>query len=96
MALGICLGSPCHSINTFSHYSTDLPFCLQQIRPIDKKLHYQIEKLTKVTASTTENIQQSEKESQSNKTADLLSYRPNPEMIPRNTDMTSEVKCISL
>lgn len=63
---------------------------LEKIRPIDKKLHYQIEKLTKVTASTTENIQQSEKESQSNKTADLLSYRPNPEMIPRRTDMTSE------
>ncbi|PRQ21058.1 hypothetical protein RchiOBHm_Chr7g0234971 [Rosa chinensis] len=63
---------------------------LEKIRPIDKKMQYQIEKLTKVTASTTENVQPSEKQSQSNKTEDLLSYRPNPEMIPSKIDLTSE------
>ncbi|KAL6176768.1 hypothetical protein ACLB2K_053401 [Fragaria x ananassa] len=63
---------------------------LEKIRPIDKKMQYQIEKLTKVTASTTENAQLSEKQSQSNNTEDLLSYRPNPDMIPSKTDMTSE------
>ncbi|KAL6180142.1 hypothetical protein ACLB2K_046809 [Fragaria x ananassa] len=63
---------------------------LEKIRPIDKKMQYQIEKLTKVTACTTENAQLSEKQSQSNNTKDLLSYRPNPDMIPSKIDTTSE------
>ncbi|XP_050379002.1 uncharacterized protein LOC126796262 [Argentina anserina] len=63
---------------------------LEKIRPIDKKMQYQIEKLTKVTASTAENIQPNERQSQSNKTEDPLSYRPNPHMITSKIDTTSE------
>ncbi|CAB4297815.1 unnamed protein product [Prunus armeniaca] len=66
---------------------------LEKIRPIDKKLQYQIEKLTKVTASTTENVQPGEKESQAGvpqRTDDLLKYRPNPDMLVSKADVTSK------
>ncbi|KAG6731018.1 hypothetical protein I3842_01G109700 [Carya illinoinensis] len=50
---------------------------LEKIRPIDKKLQYQVQKLTRVAAGTAE--------------ADLLKYRPNPDMLVPKSDMTSEV-----
>ncbi|KAG6667597.1 hypothetical protein CIPAW_01G112000 [Carya illinoinensis] len=49
---------------------------LEKIRPIDKKLQYQVQKLTRVAAGTAE--------------ADLLKYRPNPNMLVPKSDMTSE------
>lgn len=74
----------------FSH------FCYQQIRPIDKKLQYQIQKLTKVTIGATDNVGPSEKESNvPQKTEDLLTYRPNPDMLVSKADETSKVVYIS-
>ncbi|XP_062163079.1 uncharacterized protein LOC133870059 isoform X1 [Alnus glutinosa] len=62
---------------------------LEKIRPIDKKLQYQIQKLTRGTAGTTEVVGLSEKESgATQKTEDLLNYRPNPDMLVPRSDMT--------
>lgn len=67
--------------------------CYLQIRPIDKKLEYQIQKLTKVTERTAENVGSVEKDADANdKTDDLLKYRPNPDMLSRKSDMASEVR----
>lgn len=60
---------------------------LEKIRPIDKKLQYQIQKLTRVNATTTEQVGVDEKEADApQKTEDLLRYRPNPDMLIRKTD----------
>jgi len=65
---------------------------LWQIRPIDKKLQYQIQKLTRGTAGTTEVVGLSEKElGATQKTEDLLNYRPNPDMLVPRSDMTPGV-----
>lgn len=70
--------------------------CFQQIRPIDKKLQYQIQKLTKVTVGVTDDGERGEKESDiSQKTEDLLTYRPNPDMLVSKADESSKVVCIS-
>ncbi|PON38196.1 Sas10/Utp3/C1D, partial [Parasponia andersonii] len=64
---------------------------LEKIRPIDKKLQYQIQKLTKVAAGGTDNVGVSEKEADvSQKTEDLLKYRPNPDMLVGKTDEISQ------
>lgn len=64
---------------------------LEKIRPIDKKLEYQIQKLTKVSRSTAENVGSVEKDADANdKADDLLKYRPNPDMLSRKSDMDSE------
>ncbi|XP_062177302.1 uncharacterized protein LOC133882204 [Alnus glutinosa] len=63
---------------------------LEKIRPIDKKLQYQIQKLTRGTAGTTEVVGLSEKElGATQKTEDLLNYRPNPDMLVPRSDMTT-------
>lgn len=68
----------------------------EQIRPIDKKLQYQIQKLTRVNASATTNVDLAEKETDaSEKTEDLLKYRPNPDMLVSKTDETNKVNFIS-
>ncbi|KAK3231079.1 hypothetical protein Dsin_002960 [Dipteronia sinensis] len=57
---------------------------LEKIRPIDKKLQYQIQKLTSasVTERATEELKPKEKKSKvSQETGDLLRYRPNPDML---------------
>lgn len=64
---------------------------LEKIRPIDKKLQYQIQKLTRVTATATTNADAGEKEPDaSQKTEDLLKYRPNPDMLVSKTDETTK------
>lgn len=64
---------------------------LEKIRPIDKKLQYQIQKLTRVNASATTNVDLAEKETDaSEKTEDLLKYRPNPDMLVSKTDETNK------
>ncbi|KAK8580427.1 hypothetical protein V6N13_143524 [Hibiscus sabdariffa] len=64
---------------------------LEKIRPIDKKLQYQIQKLTRVCGSATQ--QQSASNEASNgpeKTEDPLNYRPNPDMLISKADMISD------
>ncbi|KAK2659949.1 hypothetical protein Ddye_006482 [Dipteronia dyeriana] len=66
---------------------------LEKIRPIDKKLQYQIQKLTSasVTERATEELKPKEKKSKvSQETGDLLRYRPNPDMLVSKTDMSAE------
>ncbi|CAN6542921.1 unnamed protein product [Malus baccata var. baccata] len=68
-------------------------FLLQHIRPINKKLQYQVEKLTKDTSSTTEDVGPRGNEPQSSvpwQTDDLLKYHPNPEMLVSKTDVNSK------
>ncbi|KAL4279858.1 hypothetical protein GQ457_03G034320 [Hibiscus cannabinus] len=64
---------------------------LEKIRPIDKKLQYQIQKLTRVCGSAAQ--QQSASNEASNgpeKTEDPLNYRPNPDMLISKADMISD------
>lgn len=73
--------------------SFDFDLCLQ-IRPIDKKLQYQIQKLTstKLDERTIENLNPSEKLGNvSRESEDLLRYRPNPDMLVNKADVSAEV-----
>ncbi|XVE95163.1 hypothetical protein REPUB_Repub02eG0072700 [Reevesia pubescens] len=63
---------------------------LEKIRPIDKKLQYQIQKLTRVSGSATQQIGSSEASDGPQKTEDPLNYRPNPDMLVNKADMMSE------
>ncbi|CAN4122409.1 unnamed protein product [Withania somnifera] len=53
---------------------------LEKIRPIDKKLQYQIQKLTRDSDAASEKSVISEKGTDTQK-EDLLKYRPNPDML---------------
>lgn len=66
---------------------------LEKIRPIDRKLHYQIQKLTsvRVGGNVIEQVNPSANQSsEPQKTEDLLKYRPNPDMLVSKTDMITE------
>ncbi|KAG5543789.1 hypothetical protein RHGRI_016521 [Rhododendron griersonianum] len=57
---------------------------LEKVRPIDKKLQYQIQKLTRVSSSAVDKGGLSEEEEDATTTQkeeDLLKYRPNPDML---------------
>nr|GMC50526.1 neuroguidin [Ipomoea batatas] len=58
---------------------------LEKMRPIDKKMQYQIQKLTRVTESVSEKSVLTEKGSDTTQKEDLLKYRPNPEMLTSKT-----------
>lgn len=66
---------------------TRLDWLAWQIRPIDKKLEYQIEKLLKAgqTLMSEETGEEAAKE-------DALAYRPNPDMLVSKLDQMVEVK----
>lgn len=71
---------------------TCLLLLLKQIRPIDKKMQYQIQKLTRVSGTATESGDLKAKESGTQeKPEDLLKYRPNPDMLASKTDASAEV-----
>lgn len=64
-----------------------------QIRPIDKKLEYQIQKLTKVSVVGNENAFVAEKDSATPQAMDdRLKYRPNPDMLVGKSDGATEVR----
>jgi len=66
---------------------------LEKVRPIDKKLQYQIQKLTRVSTSAVDKVGLSEKEEDATTTQkeeDLLKYRPNPDMLVSKTNPTPE------
>ncbi|XP_019055725.1 PREDICTED: neuroguidin isoform X2 [Nelumbo nucifera] len=66
---------------------------LEKIRPIDKKLQYQIQKLLKDVGSTVQKAGFKEKETDDAKnTEDLLKYRPNPDMLVSKSSQNSEDK----
>lgn len=66
-----------------------------QIRPIDKKLQYQIQKLMKVTTNPEKKSGSTEKEADTNqKTEDLLKYRPNPDLLVSKINTTSEASLL--
>lgn len=63
-----------------------------QIRPIDKKLQYQIQKLTRITGSGVENLGLKEKEADpTQKTEDPLMFRPHPNMLDSKININAEV-----
>lgn len=63
-----------------------------QIRPIDKKLQYQIQKLTRIPGSGVENLGLNVKEADpTQKTEDPLMFRPNPSMLDSKINMNAEV-----
>ncbi|XWS23999.1 hypothetical protein CRYUN_Cryun28dG0063500 [Craigia yunnanensis] len=63
---------------------------LEKIRPIDKKLQYQIQKLTRVSGSATQQVGSNEVSDGPQKTENPLNYRPNPDMLISKADMMSE------
>lgn len=62
---------------------------LEKIRPIDKKLQYQIQKLTRDSDIASEKSVISEKGTDTQK-EDLLKYRPKPDMLAGKTSGTAE------
>lgn len=55
---------------------------LEKIRPIDKKMQYQIQKLTSVRVGAEDKVGSNDKEEdKAKKTEDSLKYRPNPDML---------------
>lgn len=62
---------------------------LEKIRPIDKKLQYQIQKLTRDSDTASEKSAISEKGTNTQK-EDLLKYRPNPDMLVGKPTGTAE------
>ncbi|KAH6778044.1 Sas10/Utp3/C1D family [Perilla frutescens var. hirtella] len=63
---------------------------LEKIRPIDRKMQYQIQKLTNTTTAI-ENSGLPEKETdKTEKAEDLLKYRPNPDLLISKTNANSE------
>lgn len=64
---------------------------LEKIRPIDKKLEYQIMKLTKISVAPKENAFMDEKDSATPQAMDdRLKYRPNPDMLVSKSEVTAE------
>ncbi|KAL3514279.1 hypothetical protein ACH5RR_026996 [Cinchona calisaya] len=64
---------------------------LEKIRPIDKKLQYQLDKLMGVTRNIVENQRMTEEEIETSKEEEQwLKYRPNPDMLVSKTDATPE------
>ncbi|KAK2981032.1 hypothetical protein RJ640_005924 [Escallonia rubra] len=64
---------------------------LEKIRPIDKKLQYQIQKFTRVDTTAAEKIGSSDKEVDATQNMDdLLKLRPNPDMLESKTSAASE------
>ncbi|OMO50804.1 Sas10/Utp3/C1D [Corchorus capsularis] len=63
---------------------------LEKIRPIDKKLQYQIQKLTRASGSATQQVSSNDKSDDPQKNEDPLNYRPNPDMLISKADMMPE------
>ncbi|OMO51796.1 Reverse transcriptase, RNA-dependent DNA polymerase [Corchorus capsularis] len=59
-----------------------------KIRPIDKKLQYQIQKLTR--ASGLQQVSSNDKSDDAQNNEDPLNYRPNPDMLISKVDMMPE------
>jgi len=66
-----------------------------QIRPIDKKQQYQIQKLVQASENAAKSDIQSKDPVASNKSEDASKYRPNPDMLISKVDLTSQVsQCV--
>lgn len=65
---------------------------LEKIRPIDKKLEYQIKKLSKATGNAAEQPHSLEKENgtTAKEGEEFLKYRPRPDLLVSKTDITPE------
>ncbi|XP_058081190.1 uncharacterized protein LOC131229297 [Magnolia sinica] len=64
---------------------------LEKIRPIDKKLQYQVQKLTRAAGNSLEKVAPDEKESNATKDPeDPLRYRPNPDMLASKSNQAAE------
>lgn len=79
----ICI-SKFEALDLFQFHScrTSVPHLLVfvQIRPVDRKMQYQIQKLTNTTATTTEEPGLTEKGADKRE-KDLIKYRPNPDLL---------------
>ncbi|KAF9603302.1 hypothetical protein IFM89_034651 [Coptis chinensis] len=64
---------------------------LEKIRPIDKKLDYQIQKLLRIAGGVGKKVEDDEKETNASKNnEDLLRYRPNPDMLVKRSDVDTQ------
>lgn len=62
-----------------------------QIRPIDKKLQYQIQKLTKTTTAEKQETSVKKESNDAQASEDLLKYRPNPDLLVSKVYEVEEV-----
>lgn len=82
-------------IMVFLTFDFSISFHFLQIRPIDKKLEYQIKKLTKATGNAVEQPHSLEKENGTTtkkEEEELLDYRPRPDLLVGKTNITPEVR----
>lgn len=67
---------------------------LEKIRPVDRKMQYQIQKLTNTTTASTTmekpGLTAKKGKVETEKAEDLLRYRPNPDLLISKTNATSE------
>ncbi|XP_057783503.1 uncharacterized protein LOC131001203 isoform X2 [Salvia miltiorrhiza] len=63
---------------------------LEKIRPVDRKMQYQIQKLTNTTTTMAEPGSTEKGTDKQEKAEDLLKYRPNPDLLISKTKATSE------
>lgn len=82
-------------INTYPGLVFNSAFCASsglQIRPIDKKLQYQLGKLTGGTRNLEDNPHMTQEEIETAKEEEKwLKYRPNPDLLVSKTNETPEV-----
>lgn len=62
-----------------------------QIRPIDKKQQYQIQKLMQASENAIRSDILNKEPVASNKSEDVSKYRPNPDMLVSKVDLTLQV-----
>ncbi|KAI4339635.1 hypothetical protein MLD38_024553 [Melastoma candidum] len=68
-----------------------------KIRPIDKKLQYQMQKLTTAgTVSSDNAVLKEDAANASQKSEDLLKYRPNPDMLASKLDSGSDMSDVTM
>lgn len=81
-----------HIVLCVKHLTSWFPL---QIRPIDKKQQYQIQKLVQAGENAAKSDIQSKEPDASNKSEDASKYRPNPDMLVSKVDLTLQVsQCI--
>ncbi|GMH07071.1 hypothetical protein Nepgr_008911 [Nepenthes gracilis] len=73
------------------HSLVEIRLFLEKIRPIDKKLQYQLQKHTSATGNDMVKLDVNEREAKAaQKSEDLLKLRPNPDMLISKSDLAAE------
>ncbi|GAB4839524.1 hypothetical protein Ancab_029050 [Ancistrocladus abbreviatus] len=73
------------------HSLVEIRLFLEKIRPIDKKMQYQLEKITRATGNDVIKADANGREAEATpKSDDLLKFRPNPDLLISKSDVAGE------